>query len=134
MATKKTHKPIPESQWEWNGYASHFICAERCLFRMSTVVGDFIISSVGDYRQGGSDTPMKPIGAGENAFFETYVFARGKRCACGCGEYRIADGCELDGVRTAKADACRKTHMEYCRRYAAMSAAAARRIIRGGGK
>ena len=105
-------------QWQWLGYPAHFIGAESCWFRMATKVGDHIISSVGDYRPNGRGN-KKTIGAGDDAFFETYVFRAGDICDCGCGEPRIADGREIDGIRSATATEARQQHLAMCRKYTA---------------
>lgn len=35
--------------WVWMGHPAHFICAQDCRFFMSTKVGKFIVSTVGEY-------------------------------------------------------------------------------------
>ena len=44
---KKT--PIKESDWKWFGHAAHFICGQWCRFHLATVVGKYLISTVGEY-------------------------------------------------------------------------------------
>jgi hypothetical protein len=113
---------IPKEQWEWFGYAGHFICADWCKFRMCTKVGDFLVSTVGDYHmpiRGEEQGPRKTIGAGDDAFFETYVFNAGPRCSakgCDCGQPTI-DGSEIDGERCATAGEAQKLHMAKCLEY-----------------
>ena len=104
--------------WQWLGYPAHFLCAHSCAFHMATKVGKYIVSSVGDYRPDGMDKKKVTIGAGENSFFETYVFKAGGICSCGCGEPRIDSGCEIDGIRSATATEARKRHLAMCRKYA----------------
>lgn len=40
---------IPESRWEWYGQPAHFKFSFNCHFHMATVVGEWIISTVGQY-------------------------------------------------------------------------------------
>jgi len=39
--------PIPESKWKWFGDAGHFICSQWCQFHLCTLVGKYLISTVG---------------------------------------------------------------------------------------
>ena len=114
-------QPIPQDQWEWFGYPGHLICADRCRFRMCTVVGNHMISTVGDMRLE-KDGSMEALGAGEDSFFETYVFSDIKRCdAAGCtcgGQPVLTKACEIDGERNATAEEARKSHYRYCHKYA----------------
>jgi hypothetical protein len=114
---------IPQNEWGWFGYPGHFICAADCQFRLCTLVGDHLISTVGDLRFS-HERPMgkmQTLGAGEDSFFETYVF-KGPftRCAdpeCGCNMPKPDDYCEIDGERTATAGAAQEAHMRYCLKY-----------------
>jgi hypothetical protein len=114
---------IAKDQWEWFGYPGHLIVAPWCQFRLCTKVGDYLISTVGDWRpplQGERTAPRKTIGAGDDSFFETYVFKAGKRCTesdCGCNMPSLEDACEIDGERTATAGAATEAHMRYCLKY-----------------
>ena len=38
----------PEN-WIWMPHPGHFICARDCRFHLNTCVGDFIVSTVGEY-------------------------------------------------------------------------------------
>jgi hypothetical protein len=42
MATAK-------KDWKWFGHAAHFICGHSCRFHLATQVGDYLISTVGEY-------------------------------------------------------------------------------------
>lgn len=117
---------IPQAEWEWFGYAGHFICAADCQFNLCTKVGDYLISTVGDLRfnhkrKGDQLGPRETLGADENSFFETYVF-KGPftRCVdkeCGCNMPKHDDYCEIDGERTPTAGAAQEAHMRYCLKY-----------------
>ena len=114
-------KAITPDKWEWYGYPAHFICANDCRFRLATKVGKYIVSTVGDLHYIHEKGKRQTLGAGDDSFFETCVFRAGSVCAdngCDCGEARILDGMEIDGIRAATAGEARKTHMEMCRKYA----------------
>lgn len=109
---------MSESDWKWFGYPGHFCAAQSCMFRMCTQVGDYLISTVGDYRPPHKEE-RQTIGAGSDAYFETYVFKAGKPCeieGCGCGLPAI-DLHEIDGERAATAGEATTKHYEYCRKY-----------------
>lgn len=40
---------IPREEWEWFGHAGHLIVARWCRFHMATKVGDYLVSTVGEY-------------------------------------------------------------------------------------
>lgn len=110
-------KVIPKSKWEWFGYAGHFICGNECRFRLCTKVGDYLISTVGDYW---FQDQRRTIGAGPLSFYETYVFKAGRRCTtkeCGCDQPTLADACEIDGERCATAGQAQALHLKYCEKY-----------------
>lgn len=35
-------------QWEWFGSPGHFICADKCRFHLTTKVGKYLVSTVGE--------------------------------------------------------------------------------------
>lgn len=118
---------IPESQWRWFGNAAHFIGGQDCRFHMATLIGKFLVSTVGQYRpdsrvrevlasaRGGDRDAYEQIGF--NRTFETMVFKAGAVCeseGCGCGLPSLDPPSELafGGYDTA-GDATRG-HMELC--------------------
>ena len=46
---------IPVSDWIWFGTPGHFICANYCRFHLCTRVGDYLVSTVGEY------VPPEPV-------------------------------------------------------------------------
>ena len=38
-----------KANWKWYGHAGHFICAQWCRFHLCTVVGGYLVSTVGEY-------------------------------------------------------------------------------------
>jgi hypothetical protein len=51
---------IPESQWKWFGNAGHLIIASWCRFHLCTQIGEYMISTVGEYWP---DRPVREIHA-----------------------------------------------------------------------
>lgn len=107
-------------QWEWCGQAHHFIAARSCQFHLATWVaeGRFLVSTVGDYRPGDVDGEMRPIGAGDSAFFETFVFTtdpdnRDEES----GHAPVTDWSEVEGERVATHEDANITHIRLCRKY-----------------
>jgi hypothetical protein len=112
-----------QSHWD---RGSHFIGSESCHFGITDVVGDFIISTTGDYR------PMSPIEGydgrqheiGYGRFYETMVFRdSGERCedaSCKCGGIPMARSfreLDFDGYKTQ--DEARRGHAAMVARYKA---------------
>ena len=40
---------VEQKDWQWFGHAGHFICAHWCRFHLCTKVGDYLVSTVGEY-------------------------------------------------------------------------------------
>lgn len=59
---------IPKDEWHWTGYQGHLI--STCRFFLTTRVGNYRISTVGDYR----DRHGKRETIGIDRYFETMVF------------------------------------------------------------
>lgn len=121
--------PIPETQWEWYGLAGHFICGTWCRFHMTTKVGRYLISTVGQYvhprHAGGAEMRERewlmkhPDGEelGPGRFYETMVFEISGTCLCGCGQPKI-DSLELDTAGYKLPGPARAGHMKMCHRWA----------------
>jgi hypothetical protein len=107
------------SKWEWCGAPHHFIGAPECHFHLATWVagGRFLVSTVGDYRPRGADSPMKQIGAGE-MYFETYVFATDPANRHEESLHPIVTGwSQIEGERCATAEEANVLHLDACKRW-----------------
>jgi len=131
--------PIPAEEWEWFGDPGHFICARWCRFHLCTLVGDYLVSTVGAYvhprRSGGNEQaeaewladnwPGEEIGVGR--MYETMVFRAGDtRCdadGCNCGMPIPDNWSELECVGYNMPGEANRGHLEMCQRYAAIDAA-----------
>lgn len=102
--------------------ASHFIGSESCSFGMTTVVNGYIVSSVGDYRSAAYGGERQTLGAGDDDFYETYIFKPGGYCeieGCHCGGIpRPVTWTEIDGKRFATESECRDGHAAFVEKYA----------------
>lgn len=142
-SSEKCIKTIPAEQWIWMGHPAHFIGGFDCRFHMATRIGEFIVSTVGEYLPEHETREMianlkgaKLIGTGRDRInnylvkvgfeelghgrkYETMVFTaeKSKRDKA-CCPWVIADGTELemDGYNEA-ADAI-KGHMRMCEKVA----------------
>ena len=115
------------ASWTWYGNAGHFICGRWCRFHLTTKVGLWLVSTVGEYvhpRHSRSEraeaewltTNFPGEDIGYERKYETMVFLAGAPCAakgCGCGLPQIS-GQELDMRGYMTGGDARAGHMELC--------------------
>lgn len=123
---------ITPDKWIWYGTPGHFVCAWWCRFHLCTKVGEYLVSTVGEYvhprHSGGNETterewlkknwPGEDIGHGRK--YETMVFRAGKICTdpkCNCKLPEI-DGPELDYNPYNERGAASVGHYEMCAKWA----------------
>jgi len=110
---------IPADKWKWFGSPAHFIGSDSCRFHLATEVGEYVISTVGDYYPHGLASG-EPQEIGLNRKFETFVFRKAKgRCDCGCG-LPIFTPSEIDSLPANDRATANKNHQTLCRKYAAL--------------
>lgn len=141
---------VERSAWKWFGNAAHLIVARDCRFHLATLVGPWLVSTVGEYLpdsqvretiassrgvelRGRGDARehdfMKRVGyleIGLGRKYETMVFRAGKECAtpdCGCGLPCPSDWSELDMAGYADAGAATRGHYAMCEKWAARTEA-----------
>jgi hypothetical protein len=121
---------ISQDKWEWFGSAGHFICSRWCRFHLTTKVGKYLISTLGEYvhpmhSQGSEEKdnqwwrenwPGEDIGY--NRKYETMVFIITGQCECGC-ELPTHDGEEQDFNGYNDAKSAHEGHMKMCEEFAA---------------
>ena len=119
---------IPQDKWKWFGSPGHFCSASDCNFHILTEIGEFMVSTVGEwvpahYRYDPAWLKENPFGddVSPGRKYETMVFHIGSFCqgdACGdCGR-PILIGDELDSCRYKTAGTATKGHMELCHKWA----------------
>lgn len=116
-------RTIPADEWVWDGHAAHLIVGSRCQYHLATRIGDYVISTVGEYRpQKGTRPDGEGLGGKEYAefesigsgrLFETYVFH-----AAGEGFGEISEFNEVDSLVANDHDTATRNHMTMCRKYA----------------
>lgn len=119
---------INRTHWIWMPHPAHFILAERCFFRLATVVGKkkkYIVSTVGElspsesaknWNKDNPDFKWETLGAGEDDYYETYVFEAEKANHPCCPFDAIIDK-QVDGERCGDAKKANKLHIKMCKRW-----------------
>ena len=125
---------IPPNEWEWYGVAGHLCVGAWCRFHLHTKVGNYIVSTVGEYvplsasngherdEAAWLEENWPGMDIGYKRKYETMVFRwSGERCetdTCGCGQALVGDYSELTcrGYNT-RGDAT-NGHMQTCQEYA----------------
>lgn len=139
---------IPKDEWEWFGNAGHFICGFWCRFHLCTKIGDFLVSTVGEYvpmegvreiqaeirglqleGKRGSEARLwsylKENGYEEigcDRLYETMVFRAGEPCTrenCNCGLPELSSAEELVAQGYNDRGAAARGHIAICARVAA---------------
>lgn len=131
---------IKQDQWKWYGNAGHFICSRWCRFHLCTLIGDTLVSTVGEHMPPESvrkiyaysrGITLTQIGdsaetewlekngyeeIGSNIKYETMTFKAGKPCnsvGCCCGLPKI-DSSELDFEGYNDAGSATEGHYKMC--------------------
>jgi hypothetical protein len=69
---------IPTKDWQWFGQAGHFCSADNCRFHLHTHVGDYCVSTVGEWFPADGEKMHAIGGAGHDErggrTYETMVF------------------------------------------------------------
>lgn len=136
----KKIKAAPKDKWIWMPHPAHFICARDCRFHLSTVVGKFIVSTLGEYLpdapvreilatsrgvhlEGRGDARrsdyMKKIGyetIGYECLYETMVF-KAVKSNNKCCPYRQDSGESLDFAGYNDEGEAYKGHLAMCRKW-----------------
>lgn len=122
----------PQSKWIWFGFAGHFICGRWCRFHLTTRVGKYLVSTVGQFihpsHSAGNEKSEfeflknNPNGEeiGYGRFYETMVFKYGTVCqakGCACGLPGIASS-ELDMLPANTPGEAQANHLKLCKKWA----------------
>ena len=115
---------IEQKDWRWFGSPLHFIAADSCRFHLGTQVGNYIISTVGDYHPQSGSGSRQIIGSGR--YYETYVFtvASESRHGCACPEIQSSEIDSRDYNEDANCDEVNAGHLAMCLKYAAHATSA----------
>ena len=120
----------PITKWRWLGEAAHFCCGRWCRFHLATVIGPYLVSTVGNYvhprHSGGSEaTEARWIAAhpdgdeiGVDRLYETMVFKVTEgECECGCGQPNF-DAANVDFYSYNTRKDAAAGHMAMCHKWA----------------
>lgn len=113
-----------KADWVWMGHAGHFCGANDCRFRLTTYVGDFIVSTVGEYTPklfSKNDRDFQPLGCGKDDLYETLVFPAKKDDKGLCCPYIISSFIEIDGDRYKTPLEALEGHMNLCEKFSQKS-------------
>ena len=116
----KNRRSIPCSKWEWFGNAGHLCVSNWCRFHLTTRIGGYLVSTVGEYfppHATERDCPKKPTTVGLGRTYETMVFEVSGTCECGCG-LPLISGCEIEMSGYNDAAAATAGHNMTCQRVA----------------
>jgi len=105
-------KRIPENKWKWYGSAAHLCVASMCRFHITTLVGNIVVSTVGEFYEKPNDARPTEIGLGR--LYETMAFKQTGMCSCGCGLPTVS-GLELLCEGYNHAEAANRGHLKICR-------------------
>ena len=135
-----------KSEWVWMPHAGHLIVGSKCRFHLNTYVGDYLVSTVGEYvpdsatreilaqsrgvnlRGRGDEREadwmrkvgFEEIGAGRT--YETLVF-HATKAKDGCCPYTAASWSEIDGRGYNDAAEAFAGHLAMCEEWANKTAA-----------
>lgn len=107
---------IPISEWKWQGMAGHFICSDRCRYHLTTVVGDYLVSTVGDLHLT-PEREMESVAVNPTSYYETMVFKTAEVLVCGChaATSREIEARYYGNVKCSEVDS---GHFDMCMKYA----------------
>lgn len=108
---------IKRKNWRWRGVPGHFICADRCAFRLSTEIGVYRVSTVGAfYAQPGVSSSMTMIGSDRH--YETMVFRLNANGVPEYGEDVACEGFRHTGDPNESDKRAEEMHERICLTYA----------------
>lgn len=109
---------VPISKRKWYGSAGHFVCRERCLFHLHTHVGNWCISTIGEFYERwnptGPQPPMMHLGSGigKRMYYETMVYA--------IHPHDVIAGIETEAIRYRTLQEADTGHTKMCKKYAGL--------------
>lgn len=108
---------IPREKWKWQGMPGHFINAHDCVFHLCTIVGNVVISTLGEYYPHGVSQKKLPIGLDREQYFESAVFGCEGMKECGCCANIDYHDQRVQRYYKTGSEAT-KGHMELCKKWA----------------
>jgi hypothetical protein len=112
-----------KEHWVWGGHAGHFICGDRCAFKLNTTVGKgkqkYIVSTVGEMMDIHNLGNGKYEQIGYDRLYETMVFkAKIRKPLSLCCPYEaIVEEGELDFAGYNKVEDATGGHYKLCKKW-----------------
>lgn len=97
------------NDWKWAGKPAHFVGSDDCKWHLTTHVGGYIVSSIGEYRPAHTDEMVPLDEFLTPLYYETFVFVAESE------SWEIGE--ELEGQRYSTADKATEGHMHYCHKW-----------------
>lgn len=105
---------MKKENWVWMPHAGHFICGDRCQFKLNTYVGKYIVSTVGEMPNLLKPEEFQEIGADRK--YETMVF-KAKKSKFKCCPYKISSGNNIDFAGYNKPEDAYNGHLILCQKW-----------------
>lgn len=102
-----------KDNWVWMPHAGHFCGASKCLFKLNTYVGKYIVSTVGEYFPDGNK--IEEIGM--NRTYETMIFKAKKSTTHKCCPYVVSHLMELDMKGYNHPEDAYVGHIKLCKKW-----------------
>lgn len=102
---------FPRTRWKWQGSAGHFCAADRCRYHLCTVVGPWLVSTIGEYFPRNDETQQT---VGLDRMFETMVFRVEPCDRADCREFHQTSGEELDFAAANTRAEAQREHERLC--------------------
>lgn len=108
---------MKKGDWVWMPHAGHFICGPRCQFHLTTYVGGYVVSTLGElpamrFDDRGrmlTDQGWEHISGGCD--YESMVF-HAKQSGFECCPWVMSSPCEVDAAGYTDAGEATRGHME----------------------
>ncbi len=117
---------MEKEKWIWMPHAGHFIFADRCLFRLNTYVGKYVVSTVGEMEKNEIDLKFHPIIEGDlmsryteigcGRKYETMVF-KAQKTEFKCCPYKIIVQEQVDQENYNSDAEAMKGHLKLCKKW-----------------
>lgn len=116
-----------KEKWVWMPHAGHFICSSRCSFKLNTMVGKYIVSTVGEMRYLDEEHLQRKLAykseankdfeeIGLDRLYETMVF-KARKSDNKCCPFRIIVEEEFDFEGYNTPEEAYKGHLKLCNKW-----------------
>lgn len=109
---------MKRADWIWMPHAAQWCIGDHCRFHLATWVGNYIVSTVGEWLSDSEDMKFKDIA--HNAKYESMVFPSTLQTdpESKCCPYTSASWMEIDVDRYNDPIKATKGHMRLCEKWA----------------